>query len=135
MSYFNYDNFRNYFSYYTNSSQVAIYDPYSAYEIDIHNNSIENNNNRVLVLSIMFFLYIITSLIYINNIDSSCKRKITIYNEKLYKIQNEKTNMKKKYQNLIQSIKRIKEISLTDDRAAKKVCLISSELQSKFNRI
>ena len=134
MSYFNYDNFRNYFSYYTNSSQVVLYDPYSTYELDIHSSNY-NENNRVLVLSIMFFLYIITSLIYINNIDSSCKRKISIYSEKLYKIQNEKTNMKKKYENLIQSIKRIKEISLTDDRSAKKVCLISSEIQSKFNRI
>ena len=135
MSYYFYDNLRNYFSdyYNNNSNQVDIYDPYSTYELDIYNQI--GNNNRIFVLSFIFFLYITTSLIYINKMKLFFNKKLSIYHEKLDKIQHEKTNMNKKYQNLIQSIKKIKEISLRDDRSAKKVCLISSEIQSKFNRM
>ena len=135
MSYYFYDNLRNYFSdyYINNSNQIDIYDPYSKYELDIYNQN--GNNNRIFVLSFIFFLYITTSLIYINKMKLFFNKKLSIYHEKLDKIQHEKTNMNKKYQNLIQSIKKIKEISLRDDRSAKKVCLISSEIQSKFNRM
>lgn len=135
MSYYFYDNLRNYFSdyYNNNSNQVDIYDPYSTYELDIYNQI--GNNNRIFVLSFIFILYITTSLIYINKMKLFFNKKLSICHEKLDKIQHEKTNMNKKYQNLIQSIKKIKEISLRDDRSAKKVCLISSEIQSKFNRM
>ena len=138
MSYFIYENLRKYFSDYSNSSQIDIFKPTSNYEVDIYN---ENNNTLVtsvflLYVTVIFFLYVIASIFYMNKMKLCFDKKLSIYHEKLDKIQNEKTNMKKKYQNLILSIKRIKEIiSLSDDRSAKKVCLISSEIQSKFNRI
>jgi len=126
-----YENLRKYFTeYYNNSNQLEIYDSNSKYELDIYTTYSEDYHN---ILSFIFGLYLIFSLFYINNIKSSFKRQLFIYYEKLDKIQNEKKNVKKKYQNLMLSMKRIKEISLIDDRSAKKVCLIRSEIQKNMS--
>jgi hypothetical protein len=126
-----YENLRQYFpEYYYNSNQIEIFDPYSKkYELDIYTIYSEDYHN---ILPFIFGLYIIFSLFYINNIKSSFKRQLFVYYEKLKKIQNEQKNAKKKYQNLILSMKRIKSISLIDDRSAKKVCLIRSEIQKNM---
>jgi Ni,Fe-hydrogenase III large subunit len=126
-----YENLRKYFTeYYNSSNQLEIYDSNSKYELDIYTTYSEDYHN---ILTFIFGLYIIFSLFYINNIKSSFKRQLSIYYEKLDKIQNEKKNVKKKFQNLILSMKRIKEISLIDDRSAKKVCLIRSEIQKNMS--
>jgi hypothetical protein len=126
-----YENLRQYFpEYYYNSNQIEIFDPYSKkYELDIYTIYSEDYHN---ILPFIFGLYIIFSLFYINNIKSSFKRQLFVYYEKLEKIRNEKKNAKKKYQNLMLSMKRINEISLIDDRSAKKVCLIRSEIQKNM---
>jgi hypothetical protein len=131
MCYFIYENLRNFFSDYNNSTQIDIFDPYLTYELDMYSLYTDNNNYN-FILPIVFVSYVIISSFYINRIKSAFKRQLLIYNEKLSKIQNEKKNAKKKYQNLMISIKRIKEISSTEDRSAKKVCLISSELRNNF---
>ena len=126
-----YENLRKYFTeYYNSSNQLEIYDSNSKYELDIYTTYSEDYHN---ILSFIFGLYLIFSLFYINNIKSSFKRQLFIYYEKLHKIQNEKKNVKRKFQNLMLSMKRIKEISLIDDRSAKKVCLIRSEIQKNMN--
>jgi len=126
-----YENLRKYFTeYYNSSNQLEIYDSNSKYELDIYTTYSEDYHN---ILSFIFGLYLIFSLFYINNIKSSFKRQLFIYYEKLDKIQNEKKNVKKKFQNLMSSMKRIKEISLIDDRSAKKVCLIRSEIQKNMS--
>jgi len=126
-----YENLRKYFTeYYNSSNQLEIYDSNSKYELNIYTTYSEDYHN---ILSFIFGLYLIFSLFYINNIKSSFKRQLFIYYEKLDKIQNEKKNVKKKFQNLMSSMKRIKEISLIDDRSAKKVCLIRSEIQKNMS--
>jgi len=126
-----YENLRKYFTeYYNSSNQLEIYDSNSKYELDIYTTYSEDYHN---ILSFIFGLYLIFSLFYINNIKSSFKRQLFIYYEKLDKIQNEKKNVKKKFQNLMSSMKRIKEISLIDDRSAKKVCLIRSEIKKNMS--
>jgi len=126
-----YENLRKYFTeYYNSSNQLEIYDSNSKYELDIYTTYSEDYHN---ILSFIFGLYLIFSLFYINNIKSSFKRQLFIYYEKLHKIQNEKKNVKRKFQNLMLSMKRIKEISLIDDRSAKKVCLIRSEIQKNMS--
>jgi hypothetical protein len=82
--------------------------------------------------SIMFASYFLVSLIYIANVNFKFKRQLNIYCEKFSKLQNEKKLIKKKYQNLFTTVNKIKEISSTEDRSAKKVCLIISALQNKF---
>ena len=86
----------------------------------------------ILLLSFIFGLYVITSLLYIKKIKTSFNRQLFVYYEKLNKIQIEKKNARKKCQKLMLSMKRIKEISLIDDRSAKKVCLITSEIQKNM---
>lgn len=128
-----YENLKKYFPdyYYNNSKQIDIFDPYSKYELDIYTIYNEDYNN-ILLLSFIFGLYVITSLLYIKKIKTSFNRQLFVYYEKLNKIQIEKKNARKKCQKLMLSMKRIKEISLIDDRSAKKVCLITSEIQKNM---
>lgn len=128
-----YKNLKEYFSdyYYNNSNQIDIFDPYSKYELDIYNVYNKDYNN-ILLLSFCFGIYVFASLFYIKNIKTSFNRQLFVYFEKLNKIQIEKKNATKKYQKLMLSMKRIKEISLIDDRSAKKVCLITSEIQKNM---
>lgn len=127
MSYFNYENLRKYFFDYNISNQIEIFDPYLNYQVDI--STVYNGDYNNYILIIIFFLYFVLNILYINNIKSSFKKQIFVYCEKIDKIQNENKNISKKYLNIISSMKKIKEISTSDDRSAKKLCLISFELQ------
>ena len=133
MYYSIYKNFLNFFPNYNYSNQLEIIvNPYST------NNLVDlayygDNNYYMMFVMMILFLFIfniVVSVIYISKINNKFKRQLSIYYEKLTKIQYEKKIIKKKYDNLMISINKINKISSIDDRLAKKMCLITSELQN-----
>jgi hypothetical protein len=91
------------------------------------------NKIRSVLLKIFLFYFLFSSIVFFY-VYKKNKLEIIRVENKFLILKNDKNIIKKKYNKLLRMIERIKIISSKEDsRSAKKICLISSELQNRNN--
>jgi len=131
--------FQNLSEYFQNSDYISFQlEPYGTYinnQIDFYYDESDSVLNKIRsVLLIIFFFYFLFSSIVFFYVHKNNKLEIIRVENKCLILKNDRNIIKKKYNKLLRMIERIKIISSKEDsRSAKKICLISSELQNRNN--
>ena len=114
---------------------VSPYDLFINNQIDFYYDENNISSLNSLLMKIFLFYFAISSIVilYIYKKNKKNKREIIRVENKCLILKNDKNTIRKKYNKILRMIERIKIISSKEDRSAKKMCLISSELQNRTN--